>query len=130
MAARPLKKILLVEDEADIRMVAKLALESVGGFSVDACASGREALAHAEAAAPDLIMLDVMMPGMDGPATLAALRAVPAFSATPMLFMTAKVQPQEVAHFRSLGAIAVVAKPFDPMTLAQEIKTIWEQQVK
>lgn len=129
MAARPLKKILLVEDEADIRMVAKLALESVGGFSVDACGSGQEALARAEAAAPDLIMLDVMMPGMDGPATLAELRALPSLGATPVVFMTAKVQPQEVAHYRALGAIDVVAKPFDPMALAQTIKAIWEKHV-
>lgn len=129
MTARPLKKILLVEDEPDIRMVAKLALESVGGFSVEACASGQEALARAETVAPDLVILDVMMPGMDGPATLGALRALPSLGATPVLFMTAKVQPQEIAHYRSLGAIDVVAKPFDPMTLAQAVKAIWEKHV-
>ena len=111
-------------------MVAKLALESVGGFSVETCGSGREALASAEAVAPDLIMLDVMMPGMDGPATLAALRALPSLGTTPVVFMTAKVQPEEVAYCRALGAIDVVAKPFDPMALAQTVETIWEKHIQ
>jgi CheY-like chemotaxis protein len=76
---------------------------------------------------PDLILLDVMMPGMDGPATLAELRKLPATAATPVIFMTAKVQTAEVAYYKSIGAIGVIAKPFDPMLLAQQVRTLFEQ---
>ena len=122
-----LERILYVEDEADIRAVAQLALEMVGGFKLQICSSGTEALSKAEAFAPDLILLDVMMPGMDGPSTLQGLRERPSLTDTPAVFMTAKVQPAEIAHFKSLGALDVIAKPFDPMALAGQIKRIWEQ---
>lgn len=121
-----LQRILYVEDEADIRQVAQLALEAVGGFTVKLCASGEEAINEAAAFAPDMILLDVMMPGMDGPSTLAALREQPALATVPVAFMTAKVQPSEVEHYRSLGARDVIAKPFDPMTLAEQVRTVWE----
>ena len=122
-----LQKLLYVEDEPDIRAVAQLALGAVGGFTVELCSSGEEALRRAPEFQPDLILLDVMMPGMDGPTTLRALRAVPALAATPAVFMTAKVQPAEIAHFKSLGALDVIAKPFDPMTLAATVRRIWNQ---
>jgi len=122
-----LQRILYVEDEADIQAVAKLALEMVGGFEVKICSSGAEALRDAEGFAPQLLLLDVMMPGMDGPSTLAALRAIPSLSDVPAVFMTAKVQPAEVAHYKSMGAKDVIAKPFDPMGLADEIKRIWDR---
>ena len=121
-----LQRILYVEDEPDIQAVAKLALEMVGGFAVKVCSSGEEALREAEAFAPDMILLDVMMPGMDGPSTLKALRALPSLADVPVAFMTAKVQPAEVAHYRTLGARDVIAKPFDPMTLASQVRAIWE----
>jgi CheY-like chemotaxis protein len=120
-----LQKILLVEDEPDIRAVAEIALESVGGFSVRLCADGAAALAALPEFAPDLVMLDVMMPGMDGPATLAALRKLPAGAAVPVIFMTAKVQQAEIDGYRKLGAAGVIAKPFDPMTLAERVREIW-----
>ena len=123
----PLTRILMVEDDPDIRAVAHLSLTAVGGFTVALCASGEEALAQAEAFAPDLLLLDVMMPGMDGPATLAALRAKPALAGVPALFMTAKVQPQEVAHYRDLGAADVLPKPFDPMALPGQLRALWER---
>ncbi|HAL38061.1 MAG TPA: hypothetical protein DCP03_08045, partial [Polaromonas sp.] len=85
----PLNRILYVEDEPDIRAVAQMALEAVGGFVVIACASGQEALSAAPQAQADLLLLDVMMPGMDGPNTLKALRALPATAQTPVIFMTA-----------------------------------------
>lgn len=122
-----LQRILYVEDEADIRAVAQLALESVGGFTVKTCSSGEEALREAVAFTPDLILLDVMMPGMDGPSTLKALRDLPALSEVPVAFMTAKVQPAEIEHFKSLGAREVIAKPFDPMTLADQVRAIWQE---
>jgi two-component system OmpR family response regulator len=123
---KPLARILYVEDEPDIRMVAQMALEAVGGFAVIACASGSEALAAAPAAAADLLLLDVMMPGMDGPSTLKALRELPATAQTPVIFMTAKVQAAEVAQYMALGALDVIHKPFDPMELSAQIGRIWE----
>lgn len=123
-----LNRILMVEDEPDIQTVARLALETVGGFTVETCDSGEQALTTAPAFAPDLILLDVMMPGMDGPTTLKALRRVPELAEVPIVFMTAKVQPQEVESFMGLGAEAVIAKPFDPMTLADQVRDIWNQR--
>jgi two-component system, OmpR family, response regulator len=125
---KPLERILYVEDEVDIRAIAKMALEAVGGFSVLACGGGVEAIAAAPGAAADLILLDIMMPGMDGPATLKALRNIPATSATPVIFMTAKVQAAEIAQYRALGALDVIAKPFDPMLVSAEIERIWSAQ--
>jgi len=116
---------LYVEDEADIRAVAQLALESIGGFTVKTCSSGEEALREAETFAPDLLLLDVMMPGMDGPSTLRALREVSALAGVPVAFMTAKVQSAEIEYFKSLGARDVIAKPFDPMTLADQVRALW-----
>jgi CheY-like chemotaxis protein len=121
----PLVRILYVEDEPDIRAVARLAFEGVGGFTVRICESGPQAIEAAPAFAPDLIVLDVMMPGMGGVATLEALRRLPATQATPVVFMTAKVQPHEVTHYRRLGATDVIAKPFDPITLPAALQEIW-----
>ncbi len=127
MPAPALSKILYVEDEPDIQAVAQLALEAVGGFTVKICNSGQEALAQVVAFAPDLILLDVMMPGMDGPSTLQALRQLTACADTPVCFMTAKVQPQEIAHYKSLGALDVIPKPFDPMALSALVSAIWDR---
>jgi diguanylate cyclase (GGDEF)-like protein len=127
MTSRPLKRILMIEDEPDIQAVAQLALEALGGFQVRICGTGREGVQAAAAFDPDLILLDVMMPGMDGPSTLRALRLLPQNVATPVVFMTAKVQPQEVAEYRAMGVLDVIPKPFDPMTLAETIQAIWER---
>lgn len=127
MPSPPLAHIMLIEDDPDIQMVGRLALESVGGFHVTVCSSGEEGLAAAPAARPDLILLDVMMPILDGPATLARLRKIPDLSRTPVIFMTAKVQSHEINSYLSQGAIAVIPKPFDPMALAATIAGIWEQ---
>ncbi len=122
-----LKRILYVEDEPDIQAVARLALEMVGGFTLEVCSSGKEALEKTPGFVPQLLLLDVMMPGMDGPATLAALRALPGTATTPAIFMTAKVQPGEVAQYRGQGAVDVIPKPFDPMTLSSTIEEIWKR---
>lgn len=124
-----LKKILYVEDEPDIQMIARVALENVGGFELCVCSSGTEALEKAASFAPDLLLLDVMMPGMDGPTTLAELRKIPALSKTPVMFMTAKVQPQEIEFLKSLNVADVIAKPFDPMALASNIRDSWTKAV-
>jgi len=123
--AVPLSKILYVEDEPDIQAIAKLALETIGGFALEVCSSGTEAIEKGPQFQPDLILMDVMMPGMDGPTTLMELRKDVSLSNTPVVFMTAKVQPQEIAEFKELGAIEVIAKPFDPMTLSEQINSIW-----
>ncbi|MBI5040087.1 MAG: response regulator [Gammaproteobacteria bacterium] len=123
---RKLQRILYVEDEPDIQAVARLALEHIGGFTVEVCSSGREALEKIPQFRPDLILLDVMMPDMDGPTTLQALRATLAGQTTPVAFMTAKVRPQEIAQYKQLGAIEVIPKPFDPMTLSDRVRAIWE----
>jgi CheY-like chemotaxis protein len=120
-----LRRILCVEDEPDIQTVVRIALESVGRFELLVCGSGQEALAVGPPFAPDLILLDVMMPGMDGPATITALRGVPALKETPIVFMTAKVQAHEVARYRQMGAVDVIAKPFDQMTLSDALRGIW-----
>src|SRR5215211_5652661 len=127
MASPSLKRILMIEDEPDIQAIAQLALEALGGFQVRICGTGREGVHAAAAFDPDLILLDVMMPGMDGPSTLRALRGLPQTVVTPVVFMTAKVQPQEVAEYRAIGALDVIAKPFDPMTLSETILAIWER---
>lgn len=125
--ADKLTRVLYVEDEPDIQMVARLALETVGGFTVEICSSGQEALERAPAFQPQLILSDVMMPGMDGPTTLRKLRELAQFADTPVVFMTAKVQPSEVAEYKKLGAVDVIPKPFDPMTLSTQVQTIWER---
>lgn len=122
-----LKTILYVEDEPDIQAVAKIALEVVGGFELKICSSGEEALACVVSFAPDLLLLDVMMPGMDGPNTLKGLKLLPELAGTPAIFMTAKVQPNEVAEYKALGALDVIAKPFDPMALSEQIKAVWQK---
>jgi CheY-like chemotaxis protein len=102
-------------------------LRAVGRFEVVACASGAEAIAQAPAAAADLILLDVMMPGMDGPKTLARLRQIPETATTPVVFLTAVVQPQIIAELRALGALDVLTKPFEPMSLPDKLRRIWAQ---
>ena len=125
--AYPLRRILCVDDEEDILQVAKLALETVGRFETRQCSNGADALIEARKFHPDVILLDVMMPQMDGLATLKALKQDPAIAGIPVIFMTAKVQPSEVKQYLELGAIGVVAKPFDPMELSQQVKKLWTQ---
>ncbi|NQW00810.1 MAG: response regulator [Rhodospirillales bacterium] len=123
-----IKKILYVEDEPDIQKVAKLALEHVGGFEVMVCGSGPEAIKNGPAFEPDMILLDVMMPGMDGPATLEALRKIDSLVNTPAVFLTAKVLPTEIQRYKELGALDVIAKPFDPMALSDQVRAVWDKR--
>lgn len=127
MVARPLRRNLHVEDEADIRTIAKLTLEAIGGYEVESCGSGPEAIRHLPLFKPDIILLDVMMPGMDGPTTLVELRKLPDGEHVPAIFMTAKAQAHEIAKFRALGAIDVITKPFDPQALCDHLKDIWHR---
>lgn len=122
----PLRSILYVDDEPDIREVVQMSLGLVEQLEVHTCESGAQALALLPQLTPDLVLLDVMMPGMDGPTTLQRMREDVALARIPVVFMTAKAMPQEVARFRALGAVAVIAKPFDPMRLGQQVVQIWE----
>lgn len=126
-SATALRHVVYVEDDPDIREIARIALADIGGLTVDLYGSGGAALAAVPALDPDLILLDVMMPGMDGTQTLAALRELPALAETPVVFLTAKVQDHEVRSYLALGAAAVLAKPFDPMTLAEDCRGVWQQ---
>ena len=119
-----LKRILYVEDQADIQLITKMALENIGGFDIRICSSGEEAITAVESFCADLFLLDVMMPGMDGPETLAELWKNPDLKNTPVVFMTAKVQPDEVKYLMSLGSLDVISKPFNPMTLADTLRKI------
>jgi two-component system OmpR family response regulator len=125
-----MNRILHVEDEPDIQEVALIALREVGGFEVVLAGSGTEALAKAAECAPELILLDVMMPGIDGPSTLRELKRRPESAGIPVIFMTAKVQTQEVERYKAMGAIGVIAKPFDPMELSAKIRLIAKQHLE
>ena len=124
-----LKRILHVEDDRSIQAVAKLALEAVGGFQVLSCSSGQSALDQLLGFAPDFILLDVMMPDMDGPQTLAQIARLIDINQVPVAFMTAKVQPAEIAHYRSLGARDVIIKPFDPAEVVARTKAVLRRSV-
>lgn len=124
---RELKNILLVEDEDDIRMVGKLSLEAVGGFTVHDVSSGKEAVAAVDTVQPDMVLLDVMMPEMDGVATLRLLQEKGLISTIPVVFMTAKVQPAEISEYLAMGAAGVIPKPFDPMGLPAKVSEIWQE---
>ena len=115
---------LLVDDDDDIREVGKIAMEDFGGFRALLASSGTQALELAREHRPDVILLDVMMPGLDGPATLSRLRADPEVASIPVIFLTAKVQRSEVQRYLEIGAIGVIAKPFDPTTLPDEVRAL------
>jgi two-component system OmpR family response regulator len=120
-------RVLYVDDEAHIREIATLSLSLDPELEIRSCASGAEALATIDGWRPDLVLLDVMMPGMDGPTTLAKLRENPASVAIPVVFITARTQTRERERFLALGAAGIIAKPFDPMQLAQTAKGFLQQ---
>ncbi|HWB71767.1 MAG TPA: response regulator [Egibacteraceae bacterium] len=117
----PTKRILLVDDEEDIRQVVKLSLQLVGGWDVVTAGSGSEGVAAALARLPDVILLDVMMPDLDGPATLRRLQSQPATRDIPVILLTAKAQAADRRRFAELGVAGVITKPFDPMELPGQV---------
>lgn len=117
--------LMHVDDEPDIREVAAFAFELDPDIALASYASGAEALARLDAGArPDVVLLDVMMPSLDGPGVLAALRELDGMDRTPVIFMTARVQSDEVERLKQIGAIGVIVKPFDPMTLARQVRDL------
>lgn len=117
-------KVLIIDDEADIRLIVRMSLTSLGGMDVIEAASGSEGVRTAREEKPDVILLDMMMPVMDGLATLAALRSQPATAETPVIFLTAKAERHEVDRMTPLGAAGVLLKPFDPHTLPDDVRAL------
>ncbi len=122
---RELRKILLVDDDPDIQYVAVLALEARGGLVVKTAVSGKEALVEAAKFMPDMILLDVTIPGMDGPSILKELRRMPGFETVPVVFISARILSHEVEQYRTLGALDVILKPFKAMEFPDKLKSIW-----
>ncbi len=122
-----LNKILHVEDEGDIREIANMALELIGGFQVAQAELGSVALDIVEDFAPDLLLCDVQMPGMTGPETIAAIRAIPGYETIPAIFMTAKVGESDKGDLIGPHELGLIAKPFDPTTLATQIRAMWDE---
>lgn len=118
------RRILIIDDEEDIRQVAALSLETVAGWEVVVASSGAQGLARAAEHKPDAILLDVMMPGMDGPTTFRELQKNPATGHIPVLLLTAKVQSTDQRRFADLGVRAILFKPFDPMMLSSQIADV------
>jgi len=116
-------KVLIIDDDPDIRLIVRVSL-SRRGFAVAEASNGPDGLRSARDDRPDVIVLDVMMPEMDGPATLSALLADPAVAGVPVVFLTAKAMRSEIDRLRALGAAGVLLKPFDPMSLAAEIEAV------
>ena len=117
-------KILIIDDDADIRLIARLSLSRVGGMTVIEATSGVEGVRKAQDEEPDVILLDMMMPAMDGLETLSALRSQPATAMTPVIFLTAKAVGDDVERLTFLGAAGVLIKPFDPRTLSQDVRAL------
>lgn len=127
MRDRKLNRILYVEDDADIRKIVCMSLEMIGDYTVAACGSCADALQVVDDFDPDLLLLDVMMPDVDGPSTLGELRRRETAADAPAVFITAKVQAGDMEHYGRLGVVDVIVKPFDPMTLSERIDHIWQR---
>ena len=126
MGAITLQRILLADDEPDILEIARIALETVGGFEVSVCTSGRALLDQLPEFKPDFIIVDVLMPDMSGPDVLEQIRRLPEFDEVPVVFLTGVVQEEELGKLRETGVSDMILKPFDPMTLADRINGIWK----
>ena len=127
MLVGSLQRILYVEDDTDIRKIVSMSLEMVGEYTVAACESCADALRVVDDFGADLLLLDVMMPEVDGPSTLRQLRKRESAASAPAVFITAKVQAGEMAHYRRLGVLDVIVKPFDPMALSDRVGEIWQR---
>lgn len=123
-----LRRVMLVEDDPDIATLARIALEDFAGLEFVHCPNGNAALTAVEDVKPDLIILDYRMPGMNGAEVLKALRSREDTREIPIVFMTASLMPQHVHRLLDLGALAVLPKPFDPLTLGEEVQRIWDQR--
>jgi CheY-like chemotaxis protein len=121
-----LKKILYIDDQPDIQIIVDYALKTISHYDVKLCSSGEQALAEISVFQPDLILLDVMMPGMDGPQTLQLIRHQTDYKQTPVIFISAKQLPEEIEALKLHEVVGVLAKPFNPLTLGEQIQGIWD----
>ncbi len=123
------KRVLVIDDEDDIREIAQDSLEMLGGYQVSTASSGTQGLADARVQQPDAILLDMMMPDMDGSATFKGLQEDPATRGIPVILLTAKVQASDRLRFATLGVAGVIAKPFDPISLPSQVAQVlgWGQ---
>jgi two-component system, OmpR family, response regulator len=128
MNAAPLRTVLYVDDEPDIREIVQIALGLTQGLTVHTAQSGEQALTLARELRPDVVLLDVMMPGLDGPGILGRMRGDCKTAPIPVIFMTAKAMPKEVALLLKMGALGVIAKPFDPMRLSTQVTSLWKRR--
>ena len=126
MGAITLQRILLADDEPDILEISRIALETVGGFEVSVCSSGKQLLERLSEFEPDLVIVDVLMPDMTGPEVLEEIRRRPEFDAVPVIYLTGVIQEEELEDLRKTGVADVILKPFDPMTLADRINGVWK----
>lgn len=124
---KDLKKILFVDDDEDIHLILQFAFRGVPGLIVRSVLSGEEGIKAALEFQPDIILLDVMMPNMDGIATLQTLKVLPSLTNIPVIFLTAKAQKDEVESYFKYGIADVIVKPFDPETLINQVRTVWEK---
>ena len=120
-----LKRILYAEDEPDVQTVVELTVQTMSDYEIKICDNGKKLLENVEEYNPDLILLDVMMPEMDGPTTFKHLQENEKTKNIPVVFMTAKAQVHEIETFKETGVLGVITKPFDPINLCNEIKKIW-----
>jgi two-component system OmpR family response regulator len=122
-----LSRIMYVDDDPDLRAIAEISLRDLGGFTVEICGSGEEALQKAEGFKPQIVLLDIMMPGMDGIETFKRLQDMPLTANTPIVFVSAKVQSHQVHAYLALGAAGVIPKPFDPLLLGEQAQRLWRE---
>ena len=121
-----LQRILVADDEPDILEIARIALETVGGFEVSTCSSGKRLLERLPEFEPDLVIVDVLMPDMTGPEVFEVIRRQPEFDAVPVIYLTGMVQEEELESLRARGVADVILKPFDPMALADRVNGVWK----
>jgi len=128
MTEKPLKKLLIVDDDKDIMQILKYSLEEMQGVDIRYEYSGEKGITQALAFIPDLMLIDVMMPGMTGIEMIQAMRLIPSLAEIPVVFLTAKMQREEIENYRSMGVKDIITKPFDPMTLGEQIFAIWDSK--
>ena len=121
-----LQRILLADDEPDILEISRIALETVGGFEVSVCSSGKTLLERLPEFGPDLVIVDVLMPDMTGPEVFEEIRRLPEYDEVPVIYLTGVIQEDELEDLRETGVADIILKPFDPMTLADRINGVWK----
>lgn len=130
MTIPKLGKILYIEDEPDVQNIVLMALEDIGGYEMKICGSGKEAFETIKTYKPDLFLVDVMLPDMDGPTVLKKIKENPELEKVPAVFITAKTELQELVEFKSLNVLGIIRKPFDPIAISETISSLWNEYYK